>query len=597
MNVLQLGIKAFQSGDLETAKQHFLKQLSLVPNDPNAKQLLGLVYSSLGDLDRAIESMQQSLTINSKQPHVLNNLGLCQKRVALTSQAIVSFTNAIKLQKDYIDPYQNLISILLETSQLEAAKSWVNKALAMFPNDARILRLSARHYQESGNYSLAIEQYEALLATDSNSTLLKHSLAVTLRMAGQPAKALKIYDELEKLGMNQFEFFHNMGNALSDVGQLRPAIDYYRKSIAANPAYVKSHKNLNELLWELEDRDEFLLSYGGAFKLAPQSMELRFSYASTLVRVGEYQQSYDVLKQLPEEARNHYEYYELIGLSLKGLGRTTESIQELRKVLSFENASAEALLQLAQSMIEDAQYQSAEEIIEKALALDPENKFAWALLGICWGQTGDSREKVLNDYDNLVREYTIEIPDGFTSVEHFCAELNTYLATLHTANRAPLEQTLTGGTQTRGNLFDHSNSLIEALIDKVKLCVDDYIDATEPFMQQLPVLYNSKSYHFSGSWSVRLQEQGFHTPHVHPMGWLSSAFYVQLPSAVDNEDAKEGWFKLGENNCDVPTSSQRFVRPKVGKLILFQAYMWHGTLPFLSGDTRTSIAFDVARGE
>ena len=34
---------------------------------------------------------------------------------------------------------------------------------------------------------------------------------------------------------------------------------------------------------------------------------------------------------------------------------------------------------------------------------------------------------------------------------------------------------------------------------------------------------------FSGSWSVRLPGAGHHANHIHPAGWLSSAFYVALP--------------------------------------------------------------------
>jgi hypothetical protein len=35
------------------------------------------------------------------------------------------------------------------------------------------------------------------------------------------------------------------------------------------------------------------------------------------------------------------------------------------------------------------------------------------------------------------------------------------------------------------------------------------------------------------------------------------------------------------------------VRPRVGTLVLFPSYMWHGTIPFQSTQSRTSIAFDV----
>ena len=82
------------------------------------------------------------------------------------------------------------------------------------------------------------------------------------------------------------------------------------------------------------------------------------------------------------------------------------------------------------------------------------------------------------------------------------------------------------------------------------------------------------------------------------MGWLSSAFYVQLPHAVKDDQKKEGWFKLGEPSIALPTPIQakKYIKPVVGKLVLFQSYMWHGTIPFDADETRMTVAFDVAHG-
>jgi hypothetical protein len=91
---------------------------------------------------------------------------------------------------------------------------------------------------------------------------------------------------------------------------------------------------------------------------------------------------------------------------------------------------------------------------------------------------------------------------------------------------------------------------------------------------------------------VRLKEQGFHVDHVHPEGWLSSAFYVRMPEGLTN---RAGWLKFGEPGT--PTrphlAAEHFVAPVPGKLVLFPSYMWHGTAPFASEETRLACAFDI----
>jgi hypothetical protein len=100
-------------------------------------------------------------------------------------------------------------------------------------------------------------------------------------------------------------------------------------------------------------------------------------------------------------------------------------------------------------------------------------------------------------------------------------------------------------------------------------------------------------YQISGSWSVQLRPGGFHIDHVHPRGWLSSAYYVSLPD-VSDADSRAGWLKFGEAGMRVPgCGPEHFVKPLAGTLVLFPSYMWHGTVPFAAGSPRLTAAFDV----
>ncbi|MBE7203163.1 MAG: 2OG-Fe(II) oxygenase family protein, partial [Parafilimonas terrae] len=104
------------------------------------------------------------------------------------------------------------------------------------------------------------------------------------------------------------------------------------------------------------------------------------------------------------------------------------------------------------------------------------------------------------------------------------------------------------------------------------------------------------SYRIAGAWSVRLMPGGFHTDHVHPAGWLSSAFYVALPGAVATPP--QGWLAFGRPG--VPTMPAlapfRRVRPEPGMLALFPSYLWHGTEPFAGDAPRLTVAFDLVPG-
>jgi hypothetical protein len=115
-------------------------------------------------------------------------------------------------------------------------------------------------------------------------------------------------------------------------------------------------------------------------------------------------------------------------------------------------------------------------------------------------------------------------------------------------------------------------------------------DAQHPFLSR-----RSRDFRYAGSWSSRLRDSGFHVNHLHPLGWISSCYYVAVPDAAKDETARQGWIKFGEPSFEVALKNpvRRAIQPVAGRLVLFPSYMWHGTIPFRDDAARTTIAFDV----
>jgi hypothetical protein len=116
------------------------------------------------------------------------------------------------------------------------------------------------------------------------------------------------------------------------------------------------------------------------------------------------------------------------------------------------------------------------------------------------------------------------------------------------------------------------------------------VNAQHPFLAR-----RSMRFAYSGSWSSRMQDQGFHVNHFHPEGWISSAYYVSVPKVTANAHARQGWLKFGEPGLDISLKDpvRHAVQPVPGRLVLFPSYMWHGTIPFHEAAVRATVAFDV----
>jgi hypothetical protein len=184
--------------------------------------------------------------------------------------------------------------------------------------------------------------------------------------------------------------------------------------------------------------------------------------------------------------------------------------------------------------------------------------------------------------------------DGKLDSRAYADAMADALDPLHVTKSEPGDQSLRGGTQTPGSLFSRPEPKIQEFREAVRVAAEQAVaklpdDPTHPFLSR-----KSTHFGFSGSWSVRLAAGGHHVNHVHPKGWMSSAYYARLPLvSEDAERRHEGWIQFGKppEHLAIELEPRRIVRPEPGRLVLFPSYMWHGTVPFSDGD-RLTAAFD-----
>jgi hypothetical protein len=156
-------------------------------------------------------------------------------------------------------------------------------------------------------------------------------------------------------------------------------------------------------------------------------------------------------------------------------------------------------------------------------------------------------------------------------------------------------QSLRHGAQTTQNLALSDDPVIRALFAAIDAPIRAYIDILAERNDVLGARVTG-GYRFAGAWSALLRPGGHHVNHIHPMGWISSAFHVETPPAID--ESRQGWLKFGEPGlATTPVlGPEHFLKPQAGALVLFPSYMWHGTVPFGGSASRLTVAFDLVPG-
>jgi Putative 2OG-Fe(II) oxygenase len=100
------------------------------------------------------------------------------------------------------------------------------------------------------------------------------------------------------------------------------------------------------------------------------------------------------------------------------------------------------------------------------------------------------------------------------------------------------------------------------------------------------------------SWCVITEGNGFEKWHMHPEGWMSGGYYVEVPDAVANGAGEAGCLAFGLpggliGEAAAQNFAQTQVRPRPGLLTLFPSHAYHRTFPHNGQGRRMCIAFDI----
>lgn len=569
------------------------------PEEPDALQLLGVLRRAQGRFDEAETLYRRSLAAKSDQPQVHHNLGNLFYATARYGEAASAQREAIRLKPNYAEAHLNLGLALLLTRDPVGAEQSFRAALRIQPNfmfAKQSLAIALNEQDRPKDAETLLRQMLALGSRDPRQiAALEHNLGVSLKMQGRFEEALRLFDAAQAKVPDLAMVDYNRANTLQQLGRLEDAVSFYRRAIGRNPLDTAAHHDLNALLYRLGRDAEFLRSYDEVATLYPDIGALPLAKGDFLFLKQDFDHAEAEFRRagrlLPDNVKPH----DGLAMVLAHRGEFDAAIVEHETAVGMEPENVQAWRNFSRTLVKAGDTKKAIEAAERALAIEPTDQGSLAIWSIALRAHGDSRDEILNDYENFVQVFELPPPEGYTDMEAFNRELNAYLDRLHRDKRECIDQTLRHGTQTLDDLFGKGHTLVERLRARIDEAVTTYIakmkdDDAHPLLKR-----RRNEFKYAASWSSRLHDCGFHTNHVHPKGWISSAYYIALPDAVADAKTKEGWIQFGAPDFDAGLKDpvRRVERPTPGKLVLFPSYMWHGTNPFHSQQPRTTIAFDV----
>jgi tetratricopeptide (TPR) repeat protein len=570
----------FAAGRPDAARGDLAQVQRLSGDHPAVLHLLALVEKKRGDLVAARAAFERALRLAPRDQKILNNYANLLDSMGKPELALSQYDRALSVDSGFRDARLNRALLLQRLGRREEALAELDGLAAAYASSARFHSARGAVLRELGRLDDAAAAFDRALALEPHRLLALHGRArVAIERGNDDASSW--YRRALAVKPDDTELQLGLAEALEAEGS-SGAVDCLAAAVERQAGWTEGQSALARMRWEAGEGKAFARSFETALAARPRDRDLWVAYAAALAGADLHIEAADVAARgraaVGEDDR--LVFLEAVHASEAGdVGRGSTMFAMVSPEVPGRDA------QYIRHLLRLGEYQQAADVADRLRAAEPGDVGAWALTGLIWRLLEDPRRVWLHEQAGLVA--TRDLPLSAAEIEAVAQRLRG----LHRTRAHPIGQSLRGGTQTRGRLFQRSDPEIICLRRAIERAVADYWSALPPADPAHPLLrHRAAKLRFEGSWSVRLTDGGFHVAHVHPNGLLSSACYLAVPDVP----GQEGWLQIGAapGSLDLPLSAMRLVEPRPGRLALFPSTLYHGTLPFGAGE-RLTAAFDL----
>lgn len=499
----------------------------------------------------------------------------------------MSFPSALKAaaaRPDDPDVLADLADQALGEGEEEQALPLLERAVGQTPN-AQLWQWKGLLERALDEHGQALVSFEAAAGLAPANASIAHGYARVALEAGLPSEHL--YERARALAPTDGSVLIGLTAARLAAGRGEQAEAELDGALRGSPLWIEGHNQLAQLRSMLGRPELASASLERALGDLPGQPELWQALFDLRIKSDNFQELDRAVADAGRTGVSPLMLRTYGAIAAAELGQTERADGLFAEMAP--NAAESLGLWTIRHLLRTGRFDQALPLIDKGLN-GPGAAAVWPYAAIAWRLTGDSRWDWLECGGKLV--WTTDLAGKLPRLER----LVDVLRSIHMARSQYLDQSVRGGTQTDGPLFSRIEPEVRAVRSAVVEAIHAYVAQLPPSDPEHPLLSQRRDrrVRFAGSWSVRLKQQGFHVSHVHPQGWISSALYIALPEET-NADRKAGWLQLGEPRPELGVELDPIacIKPKPGRLVLFPSWMWHGTMPFSSGE-RLTIAFDVA---
>lgn len=582
-----------QDGHVEKAEALCRQACRQAPDNGDALHLLGLILKAAGDLEQAERYLEASVKRVPGNAEYHANLGNLLRSLGRPGDAEPCYRRSLDINPAGKPAWTGFVRSLIEQRRPVDADAAAREMVRLHPLDPGAWTLLAMTARDLQKFDVAESCYRKALAVGPRYALAHHNLGSLLSLRERAEEALQSLQRAAELGVRGYELDFNLGRTYLQLYRFDAAERAFESAVQARPADSDAQLNLARVRF-MRGESDFARDIAKAARAQSGDWSLGRLYGTLLQRAGDTQRAESHFRDLLNEHGPVPALQSALAAVMHETGQLDDAIRLAAEAARSQPDDPVIADNAVAIFLSAGDPERALPLIMAQRERLPDEQSWLAYEATAARLLGRDRYAELYDYDRLIRSYELEAPDGWRSIDELNQALLVALDRRHRFVTHPLDQSLRHGSQTARSMLTDPDPAIAALIEAFKGPVEDYRRALGNNPHHPVSARNTGGARITGAWSVKLHRDGFHVNHVHPEGWISSAYYVSVPAEVADAERKSGWLKFGEPRYPVPGAGPvRFVLPRAGRLVLFPSYMWHGTNPIHGDEARMTVAFDA----
>jgi tetratricopeptide (TPR) repeat protein len=320
-----------------------------------------------------------------------------QPILADSAKAIQSCDQALRLQPDRVDAYNNRGVAYYYKGDLEHALQDFDQALRLQPDSTETYYARGIVYNDMGNLEHALQDFSEVLRLQSD-----HSCAYAFRgnvyhTKGDLKRAIQDYDQVLRLRPDEVSAYANRGSAYAEEGNLERAIQDYDQALRLQPDLAGVYNSRGFAYARKGDLERAIQDYDQALRLQPDNAVAYGNRGDAYHEKGKLEraiQDYDqVLRLQPDGAGDYIRR----GNAYAEKGDRERAIQDYDQALRLQSDCADAYVNRGNAYAEEGDLERAFQDYDQALRFQPDHVGAYRNRGVAYHRTGD-RERAIADW-------------------------------------------------------------------------------------------------------------------------------------------------------------------------------------------------------